>query len=117
MNGKKILIVDDDKACCNLLRDYFIKYNYLVDMAYDGTKAKDLLDKNQYAYIIFDYSMPCFSGAALIKVIKEKNPEAKKILISGYDLVDEEIVNDMGVDAFLRKPFILEDLVAVLKKG
>ena len=115
MNAKRILVVDDDEACCELLKDYFMERNYIVDIVWDGVKAKGLLDKNQYEYIIFDYNMPVFSGVSLAKVMKEKNIQAKKILISGYDLVDDEIVKSLGVDTFLRKPFLLEDLAAIIK--
>ncbi len=117
MNENRILVVDDDKACCELLKDYFIKQDYAADIVCDRKEAQHLLEENIYAYIIFDYSMPGFSVVDLAKLIKEKNPEAKKILMSGYDLVDDKIVKDIGVDAFLRKPFVVEDFGAIVKNG
>lgn len=117
MSTRKILVVDDDKACCELLKDYFIKHDYAVDIVCDRGETQHLLEENIYEYIIFDYSMPGFSVVDLAKLIKEKNPEAKRILISGYDLVDDKIVKDIGVDAFLRKPFVVEDLGAIVKNG
>ena len=116
MSTKRILIVDDEKECCDLLKDYFAKYNYIVDIVYDSKKAQIFLKDNTYEYIIFDYYMPGFSGAEVLKVIKDKNPEAKKILISGYDFLQDETINNMGIDAFLRKPFVIEDLAAIIKE-
>ncbi|MFH0731767.1 MAG: response regulator [Candidatus Omnitrophota bacterium] len=115
MSRKRILVVDDEKACCELLKDYFVKQNFIVDVVSDGKEAQSLLQNNKYEYIIFDYSMPCFSGADLAEVIAEKNPQAKKILISGYDLANDEVAQDIGADVFLRKPFVMEDLGAIVK--
>jgi len=104
-----MLIVDDESQCCSLFKDYFSKQNYLVDVAYDGRQAKDLLECNKYDYVFFDCNMPELSGVELIKVIKENNPQARKIMISGYDLVNEEFAKYLGIDIFLRKPFSLKD--------
>lgn len=116
MGEKRILVVDDEKECCELLKDYFVRHNYTVDIVSEGKKAEVLLEANTYQYIIFDYYMPGFSVADFANTIKEKNPQAKKILISGYDFVDDEIVKGMKVDAFLQKPFVLDDLRAILKE-
>lgn len=115
MSAKKILVVDDEKECCQLFEEYLTKRGYSVDIAYDGLEAKDLLDKYTYDCIFFDCNMPELSGVELIKVIKEKNPKAKKIMISGYDLINEDFAKDSGVDIFLRKPFSLETVNEIVK--
>jgi two-component system, OmpR family, response regulator len=114
MSKKKILVVDDEKACCEMFLLYFQK-DYLVHVAYDGLKAKELLETNTYDYIFMDCNMPGLSGVELIKVIKVKNPESKKIMISGYALIDEDFAKDLGVDTFLRKPFDLEDIEKLME--
>jgi YesN/AraC family two-component response regulator len=58
--------------------------------------------------------MPELTGIELIKVIEEKNPKAKKIMISGYDLINEDFAKDSGVDIFLRKPFSLETIKEIV---
>ena len=107
MPAKKILVVDDEKESCQFFKQYLTKRGYSVDTAYDGLEAKDLLDKNTYDCIFFDCNMSGLTGIELIKVIKEKNPQAKKIMISGYDLINAEFAKDSGADIFLRKPFSL----------
>ncbi|MBI5145223.1 MAG: response regulator [Candidatus Omnitrophica bacterium] len=115
MSAKKILVVDDEKESCQFFKQYLTKRGYSVDIAYDGLEAKDLLDKHTYDCIFFDCNMPELSGVELIKVIKEKNPKAKKIMISGYDLINEDFAKDSGVDIFLRKPFSLETVNEIVK--
>lgn len=117
MSNKKILVVDDEKECCELIKEYFAKSNYIVDMFCDGKKALESLVQGVYEYIIFDYSMPGFSGADLARAMKEREIKAKKILISGYDLLNDDMIKGMEVDAFLRKPFVLSDLRAIIQES
>ena len=117
MSAKKILVVDDEKECCALFKEYLAERGHSVDTAYDGLAAKDLLDKHTYDCIFFDCNMPELTGIELIKVIEEKNPKAKKIMISGYDLINEDFAKDSGVDIFLRKPFSLEAIKEVVENA
>ena len=107
---KRILVVDDEKDCCSLISDYLTKRGYDVDMAYDGLQAKDLLYNNTYDCIFFDCNMPELTGIELIAVINKKNPHARKIMISGYEGIDERFAKEIGVDVFLTKPLALKNL-------
>jgi len=116
MSAKKILVVDDEKECCRSIQRYLIKRGYLVDIAYDGLEAEGYLDAHGYDCIFFDCDMPELTGIEFIKAIKKKNPEAKKIMVSGYELIDEEFAKNSGADIFLKKPFSL-DIVNEIVEG
>lgn len=113
--AKKILVVDDEKECCALIRDYLTKRGYLVDVAGDGFQADDLLDENKYDVIFFDCNMPELSGIELVKIIDAKNPGARKVMISGYEGIDEKFAEEIGVDIFLSKPIALGNLEKVIR--
>ena len=115
MAGGKILIVDDEKDHCFFIKDYLSSRGYSVDVAYDGMKAAELISSNQYGFVLFDCNMPELSGIELISVINEKNPRAKKIMISGYEGIDDLFARKLGVDAFMTKPFPLEKLVSAIE--
>lgn len=115
MDKKKILVVDDEKECCDFLKDYFTRHNCYVNVAYDGLKAKNLLEVNNYDFIFFDCNMPELTGVELIKVIDKKNPKAKKIMISGYDSINGDFAKDLGIDIFLSKPISVKDIEEVIK--
>lgn len=115
MPGTKILIVDDERECCDFFRNYFLKRDYCVDVAYDGIEGRSLLNIHAYDYIFLDCDMPGLSGIELLAVIKEKNPGAKKIMMSGYELVDERFAKQAGVDVFLRKPVSLDMIRKILE--
>ena len=75
------------------------------------------MDANKYDCIFFDCNMPELTENELIKIIKEKNPQAKKIMISGYDLINEDFAKDFGVDIFLRKPLSLETVQEIVENA
>ena len=112
---KKILVVDDEKDCCDTFHRFFTRRGHSVDVAYDGKKAKDLLEYNSYDYIFFDCNMPEISGIELVKFIDAKNPQARKIMISGYDGINKEFTDAINIDLFFKKPISLEDLKKVLE--
>jgi len=108
MRKKRILVVDDERECCNFFREYLAERDCDLDVAYDGLNAKYLLECNLYDVIFFDCNMPELSGVELIKIIREKNPEAKAIMISGYDGIDEGFAKTINIKHFIQKPISLE---------
>jgi CheY-like chemotaxis protein len=114
--AKRVLVVDDEKDCCAFISDYLVGRGYIVDVAYDGFQAKDFLSGNDtYDCVLFDCNMPELTGIELVAVIDEKNPNAKKIMISGYEGIDEGFAKKVGVDIFLSKPIALRELERVIK--
>jgi len=117
MPEKRILIVDDEKEHCDFFTEYLTSRGYSLDVAYDGLNAKYLLECNIYDVIFFDCNMPELSGVELIKIIREKNPEAKAVMISGYELINEDFAKDLKVDKFLSKPVSLQKLREIIENG
>lgn len=112
--AKRILVVDDEVDCCSFIKDYLTGRGFLVDVAYDGLAAKDLLHDNVYDCIFFDCNMPELTGIELVAVINKKNPYAKKVMISGYEGIDERFAKEIGIDIFLSKPIALKELERVI---
>lgn len=112
---KRILVVDDAEEQCQLFKAYFAICGCYVDVACDGLKAKDLLVRGKYDYIFFDCNMPELSGVELIKVIKERNPRAMKIMVSGYDLINKNFAVELGIDLFLQKPVSLQTIKEIIE--
>ncbi len=112
---KKILVVDDEPDCLEAMKAYFTKAGYAVDTACDGLEAVRHLGGVGYDYIFFDCNMPGLSGVEIVKVIQEKSPHAKKIMVTGYDTIDENLMKRLGVDRFFIKPVSLKTLGDILE--
>ena len=108
MPNKKILVVDDDDNLCEVTAEILKDEGYLVEYTSDTTKAEELIDKDVFDLALFDYKMPHFTGADLLRKIKVKNPKTKVFIMSGRPFIErvlkEENVFDM-VSGVITKPF------------
>ena len=75
-------------------------------------------NSKDYDIIISDIRMPGMNGYEFVKRIKKINPKVKVILMSAFEIEDNEFHNvlpDIKVDAFLQKPFSTQRLNDVIK--
>ena len=63
----KILIVDDEALIRDVVREYLLLENFLVDEASDGIEALDKIEKNNYSLVILDIMMPKKDGYQTLK--------------------------------------------------
>lgn len=116
---KKILVVDDEEHMRFMLKD-FLSAEYEVSLAADGKKAEALLASTAFDLVITDLVMPEMNGIELVIAIKNRNPNQKIIAISGgggitgrFDYLP--VVELLGADVILAKPFELQDLMKLVK--
>ncbi|HVC20590.1 MAG TPA: response regulator [Vicinamibacterales bacterium] len=118
-----ILVVEDETAVRELVREILQREGYDVLEAENAEKALVLLGQREASLdlLLTDMVMPGMSGAALAEIIRERHPDLRALFMSGY--VDQTMVPRQGDEAapFLQKPFTLDALVrsvrAVLTDG
>jgi len=117
---KRILVVDDEKAICTMLRNA-LTTEYIVDVTYDGLEAMASIIENKPDVVIIDFNMnmPALHGMSVIEHILERpeNETIKFILISGY-LSEEQLIRwkQMCEDSvFFKKPFDIMELKEAVK--
>ena len=71
MSNEKILVVDDDKNICELLRLYLVKEGYGVTIANDGTAALQEFDKLHPDLVLLDVMMPGIDGWEVCRKIRQ----------------------------------------------
>jgi YesN/AraC family two-component response regulator len=105
-----ILIVDDDKAYREELKECL--YNYDVTEAADGEQAIKLIkDPNEIDVIILDVMMPKLRGTEVLRRLKKIAPEVKIVVLTGYSSKDIAIEALQGkADDYLEKPVAIEKL-------
>ncbi|MFM2063615.1 MAG: hypothetical protein RLZZ507_3286 [Cyanobacteriota bacterium] len=116
-NGELILVVDDEAAICDITKTSLESYNYQVITACNGIEAIAVYveHRDQIALVLTDIVMPSMDGLTSIRTLKKINPNVKIIAVSG--LAPSDKVNaayDMGVKAFLCKPFTATQLLQTI---
>jgi len=110
---KKILVVDDYLPTRSLIIESLSQSSkYHIMEAANGLEALHLFDENDFDLVISDIMMPGMSGMELLNQIREKNPNAAVIMITGNPTTDLTVsaIKKGAVD-FLTKPFDIDDLL------
>ncbi len=113
-----ILIADDDEGTRLAIGDYLELIGYSVVAASDGKMALNLVEKIWPHLVITDILMPNLDGYGLIQQVRQ-NPALRLlpvIFLTARTGVDERIRGyQLGCDAYLPKPFELEELGAIVR--
>jgi excisionase family DNA binding protein len=112
---EKVLVVDDEAEIVDLLVDVLERDGrFEVKTATTGYDAGLLTQQFRPNVIVLDYMLPDINADVVCKTIRG-NPsleDTRIILISAHiDESEQEKIQKMGVDAFLHKPFQIQDLV------
>lgn len=108
---KHLLVVDDELLIRDLLYDHFSGCDYEITLADDGKSAIARLAEQHFDTVILDLKMPDMDGLELAAVVREQQPEAPIIIITGYPSVDSavESLRRRYFDYFV-KPFNMKKL-------
>ncbi len=119
---KRILLIDDEPSLRRSLSLGLTQRGIDVELSENGMNALnkiELYKKNDVNLdtIVVDIQLPDIDGIKLGKIIKQKYPEASMIYITGYaDKLQENEIDDLKIDAFLQKPFDVDDLTLEIEK-
>ena len=111
----EVLVIDDEPGVRGVLTEALAGSGYLVYLA-DGANVVDYLNARQYDLIITDLKMAVTDGLQTLALAKEKTPEAKLIVITGYPSEESlQFCRELGVDRYLVKPFSINEIRQVAK--
>lgn len=112
---KSVMVVDDEEMVREAISGILTASGYNVIQAKDGLDGllKYQASRDRIFLVIIDINMPMMDGAMLSHVIKGADPSTKIILISGRV---EQPPPDARSDAFLLKPFLSKDLLALIQQ-
>lgn len=115
----RLLIVDDEESICFSMSEYFSLHGYKVDTAREIEEAEKLLGATEYKVVIQDLRLSLkrdADGLAMIRLVKEQNPDARIIVLTAYGSAEmEDEARRCGADAFLRKPKPLSQVAQVVQ--
>lgn len=115
MANEKILIVDDDKNICELLRLYLAKEGYETAMAYDGETAVSAFESEKPALVLLDIMMPKMDGWEVCRRIRAVSEVPVIMLTAKGETFDKVLGLELGADDYVVKPFDSKEVVARIK--
>lgn len=115
MNKPKILIVEDDKAICNLLVTAMETRGYQYYTAKTGTASLLAAVSNQPDIMILDLGLPDMDGVEIIQKIRGWSNMPIIVVSARCEDQDKIAALDAGADDYITKPFSVEELMARLR--
>lgn len=115
MLDKKILIVDDEKEICELIRDYLIKEGFEVILANDGEQGLEYYRQHKPLLIILDVMLPKIDGMEICRIVRSESLVPIIMLSAKKSDVDKILGLGFGADDYISKPFSPRELVARVK--
>ncbi len=115
---KRILLIDDDMDMCTLLGRFLQRKGFETDSAYSGNKGIAKYKEQHFDVVLCDFRLGDKEGREVLKEIKEFNPHAIVIIITGYS--DIKIAVDVikhGAFDYITKPLIPEEVLNVINKS
>ncbi|MHC1720342.1 MAG: response regulator transcription factor [Clostridiaceae bacterium] len=115
MDGKRVLIAEDEKEIRNIIKEYMSMESYVVDEASNGREALELFAQNKYDLILVDIMMPEINGWEVCSRVR-KTSEVPIIVISAKCQEYDKLKGfELGIDDYLVKPFSPKELLARIK--
>ena len=112
----KLLIIDDEKEFCALLRDYFQEEGYIIEIAFNGSEGIKKISFFKPDVILLDIRMPKMNGFDALTKIKEFWPNPVVILSAVADLVIARKCLEEGAHSYITKPIDLEKTKLEIEK-
>lgn len=112
MAGYKVLIIDDDKELCMLIRRSILSENIEADYCNTGREGLARLKEEEYQLVILDMMMPGMDGFETMERIREQSSLPILMFTSKDDNASKVRGLRAGADDYLTKPFHMDELIA-----
>lgn len=111
----RILVIDDDRELCDLLKEYLVQESFQIDTVHDGKSGVSQAIKGCYSFIVLDVMLPELNGFEVLRQIRAASDIPVMMLTARGDEIDRIVGLEMGADDYLPKPFNPRELVARLR--
>lgn len=121
MSSMKVLIADDNRELCALLRDHLMQEPELevVAIAYNGNEALEAISRTNPDVVLLDIIMPHLDGVGVLERLGHLNLSKKPAVIMltafGQESITKRVL-DLGADYYILKPFDLQVLTQRVKQ-
>ena len=113
-----ILVVDDDAAMCDWVKEELEHEGFVVDIAPGGRTGVERVKAGGIDLVVSDVKMPDLDGLDLLREIREVEPSPFVIIVTGFGSIDTAIrAVKLGAYDYITKPFKIDQLVLSIEKA
>lgn len=114
-NLGKILVVDDDKNICEVIKMYLENSGYNVKVANDGREAQEAFTSYKPDLVLLDVMLPYLDGIDVLKWIRRDSETPVIMITAKGETFDKVLGLELGADDYIVKPFEPKELMARVK--
>jgi DNA-binding response OmpR family regulator len=111
----RVLIIDDDRKLCRLVKEYLEPMGYAVSAAHGGPEGLELARAEAFDVIILDGMLPGLDGFEVLKELRKTHDTPLLMLTARGDEADRIVGLELGADDYLPKTFSTRELLARLR--
>jgi DNA-binding response OmpR family regulator len=111
----RVLVIDDDRKLCRLIRDYLEPMGYAVSAAHTGPDGVEKATGESWHAIILDVMLPGLDGFEVLKQIRRRSDVPVLMLTARGEEADRIVGLEIGADDYLPKTFSTRELLARLR--
>jgi two-component system response regulator CpxR len=110
-----LLLIDDDKELCGLMRDFLAQQGFAVALAHEGKMGLSLASTGAYDLVLLDVMLPGIGGFAVLDELRRVSDTPVLMLTARGEPADRIQGLSAGADDYLSKPFEPAELVARIR--
>ena len=111
----RLLVVDDDRKLCRLIKEYLEPMGYEVETAHTGPEGLEMALKQGFQAVILDVMLPGMDGFDVLKALRSKSDVPVLMLTARGEEPDRIVGLEIGADDYLPKTFSTRELLARLR--
>ena len=114
----KILVIDDDVTFCLMLKKLLENNGYQVTTVFSPVEARRIIETRRFDVVFTDLRMPDISGMELIRLIKERTPKTRIIMMTGYADISTAIESiKKGAYNYIPKPLNRDEVLNIVREA
>src|SRR4051794_26617849 len=112
---QKILVIDDDRDMCLLLKKFLVNHGFNVSVAYSSKQALEILEVLKPDLVLCDFRLDIIDGKTVLLKIKQIFPSVPVIIITGYQDIKIAVeVMKLGAYDYITKPIIPGEMILTI---
>jgi len=111
----RLLVIDDDRKLCRLIKDYLEPLGYAVTAVHTGPEGVEKATSESWSAVILDVMLPGLDGFEVLKQIRHRTDVPVLMLTARGDEADRIVGLEIGADDYLPKTFSTRELLARLR--